>query len=208
MKEIVLALAPHTDDIELACGGTLARLLEEGAEVHCAAFSICEESVPPGFPQDALDGEFRASMRSFGIPDENVNVFRYKVRNFPAQRQELLDELIRLRNRIHPTIVFAPSVHDIHQDHHVIAEEAVRAFKFVKLLGYELGWNNLTFRNQVYYKLRKEHVEQKARALNCYETQKFRKYSNPDVIYALAKVRGVQIACDFAETFELVRWVN
>ena len=35
----VLVLAPHTDDGELGCGGTVARLLEEGCEVHFAVFS-------------------------------------------------------------------------------------------------------------------------------------------------------------------------
>ena len=49
----VLVLAPHTDDGELGCGGTVARLLEEGCEVHFAVFSTCAESVPAGFPADA-----------------------------------------------------------------------------------------------------------------------------------------------------------
>ena len=50
----VLVLAPHTDDGELGCGGTVARLLEEGCEVHFAVFSTCAESVPAGFPADEL----------------------------------------------------------------------------------------------------------------------------------------------------------
>ena len=71
MKEIVLALAPHTDDIEFGCGGTLARLLEEGAEVHCAVFSICRESVPSGFPEDILAQECNKSMQSLGVTKEH-----------------------------------------------------------------------------------------------------------------------------------------
>ena len=36
----VLVLAPHTDDGEFGCGGTMARLVEAGVEVHYQAFSI------------------------------------------------------------------------------------------------------------------------------------------------------------------------
>jgi len=35
----VLVLAPHTDDGEFGCGGTMARLIESGAAVTYAAFS-------------------------------------------------------------------------------------------------------------------------------------------------------------------------
>ena len=35
----VLVLAPHTDDGEFGCGGTMARLVEGGAEVRYVAFS-------------------------------------------------------------------------------------------------------------------------------------------------------------------------
>ena len=44
----VLVLAPHTDDAELGCGGTIARLLRDGVDVFVAAFSTAEESLPPG----------------------------------------------------------------------------------------------------------------------------------------------------------------
>ena len=50
----VLVLAPHTDDGEFGCGGTMARLIESGAEVTYAAFSTAAKSVPPDFPRDIL----------------------------------------------------------------------------------------------------------------------------------------------------------
>ncbi len=50
----VLVLAPHTDDGEFGCGGTMARLVEAGAEVRYVAFSIATKSLPPGFPPDTL----------------------------------------------------------------------------------------------------------------------------------------------------------
>ena len=76
----VLVLAPHTDDGELGCGGTVARLLEEGCEVHFAVFSTCAESVPAGFPADELKTEFLSAMESYGIPAEQLILFDFQVR--------------------------------------------------------------------------------------------------------------------------------
>jgi LmbE family N-acetylglucosaminyl deacetylase len=50
----VLVLAPHTDDGELGAGGTIAKLIENGANVYYAAFSTAEASVPDGMPKDIL----------------------------------------------------------------------------------------------------------------------------------------------------------
>ena len=41
-----LVLAPHTDDGEFGCGGTMARLVDEGTDVRYVAFSIATRSLP------------------------------------------------------------------------------------------------------------------------------------------------------------------
>jgi LmbE family N-acetylglucosaminyl deacetylase len=46
--ERILVLAPHTDDAELGCGGTMARWIDEGASVYTAVFSTAEKSLPSG----------------------------------------------------------------------------------------------------------------------------------------------------------------
>lgn len=134
----VLVLAPHTDDGELGCGGTVARLLEEGCEVHFAVFSTCAESVPGGLSGGRAENGVslrHGELRNTGRTDYP---FRFSgFRHFPAHRQEILEELVRLNRRIVPDLVLAPSLHDVHQDHHTIAEEAIRAFKRTSILGYE-----------------------------------------------------------------------
>lgn len=209
MKETVLILAPHTDDESFGCGGAIARLVEKyGSEsVHVVAFSICEESVPVGFPKDALKTEFLAAQEAYGLPRENVHVLNYPVRRFPQYRQDILEDMIRLRKAIKPTLVFAPSVRDIHQDHKTIAEEAIRAFKVCKLLSYEIAWNHLEFHNQVYIKLAAQHLDRKLKALSCYKTQSFRNYSGVEYVKSQAMCRGAQVGCDYAEVFEFVRAV-
>ncbi len=206
-KNNILILAPHTDDGELGCGGTIAKLLEDGKNVYCAAFSIAEDSVPDGFEKDVLLHEFTSAMLSLGLKEENIICFRFKVRNFPSLRQPILDEIIKLRAEINPDLVFVPSTHDIHQDHQVITIEAMRAFKKISVLGYELPWNNIVFETRSFVELDKRHVEAKINALHCYETQKHRTYLNDEFIWSLAKTRGTQFEHNYAEAFEVIRWI-
>lgn len=202
-----LILAPHTDDAELGCGATISRLISEGCEVYSAAFSACKQSVIPEFPEDILETELRKASEVLGIKSENLKLFEYPVRTFNFHRQEILDDIIKLRDEIKPDLVFIPSLNDIHQDHQTLAQEAVRVFKFSTLLCYELPWNNFDFRTTLFYRLEERHLEAKIRALACYKSQAHREYMKPEFIKSLAKVRGVQAGVPLAEVFEVVRMV-
>jgi LmbE family N-acetylglucosaminyl deacetylase len=201
----VLVLAPHTDDGELGCGGTIARLIEEGAQVSYAAFSTAEKSVPKGFPKNILKTEVKTATGKLGIKPENLLVFDYEVRKLNYVRQEILEELIQIRQQHQFDLVLIPSLHDIHQDHTTIAQEGVRAFKNTTLLGYELIWNNLAFNSQCFVKLEERHINTKIAALNEYKSQGKRNYLSKEFIKSLAITRGVQTGCDYAEAFEVVR---
>lgn len=203
----VLVLAPHTDDGEFGCGGSIARFLEENDRVVYAAFSSCRASVPDGQPVDILEKEMLRSMEFYGIPESDHILFDYPVRRFQQHRQEILDDMLELNRRVQPNIVLMPSIQDVHQDHHTIAEEAMRAFKKTTLLGYEVPWNNFSFHNQAYITLTEQQMQKKIGAIACYETQKIRDYSDPAFILGLARTHGVQISREFAEVFEVVRWL-
>ncbi|MCU0652666.1 MAG: PIG-L family deacetylase [Candidatus Pacebacteria bacterium] len=205
----ILIICPHTDDGELGCGGAIAKFIREGKEVFYAAFSSADESVPPGFPRDILKTEVREATRILGLKPENLILFNYPVRNFPGHRQQILDDLIGLKRKIDPGIVMLPSVFDVHQDHQVMYQEGLRAFKGtqVSILGYELPWNNLTFETESFVVLGKSDLDKKIAALACYKSQGNRFYMSPDFISSLAKVRGGQSGdAEYAETFQVVKW--
>ncbi|MCG8653861.1 MAG: PIG-L family deacetylase [Pirellulales bacterium] len=203
----VLVLAPHTDDGEFGAGGTIARWLGEGDEVHYAAFSLCEESVPEGWPADILEREVKQATTLLGIPKSCLHLFGFRVRRFDHSRQEILEELVKMNRDLQPDVVLCPAPTDIHQDHAVVAAEAIRAFKRTTILGYEMPWNNLTLNTSCFVKLQPEHVDQKVEALKCYESQRHRNYAREQLIRSLAVVRGTQIGVEQAETFEVIRWV-
>lgn len=201
----VLVLAPHTDDGELGLGGTINRLIVEGKNVTYVAFSTAEESVPEGFPKDILKTEVRNATAKLGIKSENLIIYNYQVRKLNYVRQEILEELIRIRKREKYDLVFIPSLHDIHQDHTTIAQEGLRAFKNTTILGYELIWNNLSFDTQCFVRLREEDIKAKIMALKEYRSQGKRDYLSDEFIYSLAKARGVQVGSEYAEAFEVIR---
>lgn len=200
-----IIFAPHTDDGEFGCGGTIARLIEGGCETYYVAFSACRQSVLKEFPPDILITEVKAATSILGITPDKLILFDYEVRTFNYRRQEILEDIIKLKNTIKPDLVFIPSINDIHQDHYTISNEGIRAFKFSTVLCYEMPWNNLSFTTTCFVKLNQAHIDKKISALEQYKSQKHRRYANENFIRSLATVRGVQIETEFAEAFEVVR---
>jgi len=203
----ILLLSPHTDDGELGCGATVSKLIREGKQVYYAAFSACEQSVLAQFPKDILISEVKAATSTLGIPSENLKLFRYDVRTFNYHRQAILDDLIQLREEIQPDTVLIPSVNDIHQDHKTMAEEALRAFKFINIFSYELPWNNLNFNTCAFEVVDEQDAQCKVNALAQYKSQAHRPYANEEFLRSQLRMRGVQVAQRYAEVFEVVRLV-
>jgi LmbE family N-acetylglucosaminyl deacetylase len=204
----ILVLAPHTDDGELGCGGTIARFRSEDREVFYAAFCLCSKSLPPNDPPDRLEKECREATYQLGIPASNLILFNYEVRNLPQVRQQVLEELLSLQKDIQPDLVLLPAASDIHQDHHVIHQEGLRAFKNTSFAGYELPWNNYSFHTSFFMRLSAGNLEKKITALKAYVSQAGRPYMQEDFIRSLAIVRGVQCNAPFAEAFEIYKLIS
>jgi len=203
----ILVLAPHTDDGEFGCGGTIARFLEAGVKVHYVAFSSCDESLPGALPAGTLKDEMYKATTKLGISRDSVTLFNFRVRKFPELRQDILEEMVKLSRSLKPSLVLLPSTHDTHQDHNTIAQEGFRAFKSTSILGYEVPWNNLTFTTNAFVHLEERHLQAKIESIQCYLSQTERVYSRPESIRSLAVTRGVQIGAPYAEAFEVIRWI-
>ncbi len=204
----ILILAPHTDDGEFGCGGTIAKFIEQKKQIYYVAFSSAEESVPKGFPKDILKKEVKNATKILGIFPDNLILFNYPVRKFFSYRQEILEDMVKLEKKIKPDLVFLPSTYDTHQDHQVISREGFRAFKTTSMLGYEIPWNNLLFNTTSFILIEKKHLKKKIQALSCYKSQSKRTYASRKFIESLVITRGRQIGSNhYAESFEVIRWV-
>ena len=198
----VLALSPHTDDIELGCGGTLSRLSENGTKIHVVNFSLSKN-------HDDDDGsevkkEFENSMKILGATYEMLNL---PTRRLPSYRQEVLEYLYKLNKKHDFDVVFCHSSFDQHQDHQTVQQEAFRAFKKTTILGYELPWNCMQFSTDLFVKLDKKHIKDKLALLECYKSQEHRAFINKQYVGDIARTRGLQVDAKYAECFEVIRAV-
>ena len=204
----ILVLAPHTDDAELGCGGFIAKSLKKGDKVTIVNFSNAWQSLLPGFEKDTLIHEAKNAGIALGLSESDIYFYDFEVRKFAESRQDILDTLINLRQKLSPDTVLFPSSDDVHQDHQCINLEAKRAFKHSSCLGYELPWNAFTFRNDFYCQLTADEMSLKTEALKHYKSQAGRAYFMDDAVLSNAKIRGMQVNCDFAECFEVIRVID
>lgn len=114
----VLVFAPHPDDETLGCGGTLAKLVKNGAHVRIVLMSLGEQGYPQGFdPKQAGETrktEFLAATTALGIKDVTFyNQPDANLRNTHALSELILAEF----NEFQPNWVYVPSPLDGHRDH-------------------------------------------------------------------------------------------
>ena len=206
----ILFISPHTDDSELACGGTIAKLAEQGKEIYCHSFSNCWEELVEGYDKDTSTYECKNAFKILGVPEENVTVGDMPDKKFPQVRDKIFEELERLKNEILPDTVFIPSSYDNHQDHQTVYNEALRAFRRnYTILGYETEWNMFNNNSRFYVSLNEIHMLKKVDALRCYQSQydDDKDYFSSLYIFSLARSKGLQIFSEYAETFEIIRYI-
>ena len=152
-----------------------------------------------------LEKECRVATERMGLRPSDVEIWDFKVRRFPAARQEILERFVKLNREYRPKLVLMPSTADRHQDHATISEEGFRAFKHATLFGYEVPQNNIDFRPTAFVGLSEEHLVKKIHVLSSYYSQTFRQYGTADFTRSLATVRGVQANTGLAEAYEAIR---
>lgn len=207
-----LFLAPHGDDAHIAAGGTMARLVEDHAEVFIIAFCNADDALPPGFPPGTVYAELREAASELSIPTKNLLFKDFANHNFPTRRQEILQNLVNWRREHEPDLVFAPSPSDVHQDHATVAHEAVRAFRrSSSVYGFDMPWNLVDGAALgLYVELTEAQLDRKLRAMTRFASQQGKRNAcaTPDYARHLAAVRGNAIEAPYAEAFEIIREVR
>jgi LmbE family N-acetylglucosaminyl deacetylase len=127
----ILCLGAHSDDIEIGCGGTVLRLLDErpGSSVDWVVLSATPER----------EEEARASAAEFlaGAARSSVVVKGFRESFFPAAWAEIKDFLEELRP-LEPDLILCHHRHDEHQDHRVLGELVWNTFRRHLIFEYEI----------------------------------------------------------------------
>ena len=201
----VLFLGAHPDDIELGCGGLLHHIVTRtDADVLCVTLSDNQKNPDLKNVKD----EHYASMQILGVPREKVIFGPFVTRVFPGSRQDILEYLLKLRKDFKPDLIFVHSNKDVHQDHLTMTDEALRAYRGITVLGFDVVRSSYGFFPHFIVEMSEEDVNKKIEALSQYETYRDRYYFNAELTRSIMVRHGALAECPFAEGFDILRIVG
>ncbi|NIM94818.1 MAG: hypothetical protein GTO18_14050 [Anaerolineales bacterium] len=199
----VLFVGAHPDDIELGCGALLSHIVDI-CDVLCVTISDNQKN-----PKlKGLVEEHYRSMEILGLPAECVIIRDFETRNFPRDRQEILEYLYELNHKFQPEIVFVHSQADIHQDHGVVTTESLRAFRGVSVLGFDVLRSSYGFFPHFLVEVTEEDAERKVTALAEYKIYEDKYYFQPEIIRSTLVRHGALAERPYAEGFDILRIVG
>jgi LmbE family N-acetylglucosaminyl deacetylase len=196
----VLFLGAHPDDIELGCGALLHHIVKQ-TEVLCVTLSDNQKN--PDLKN--LKEEHYQAMEVLGVPQDKVIFGPFTTRVFPDARQEILEYFLKLRREFGPDLIFVHSKQDIHQDHLTMTDEALRAFRGITVLGFDVVRSSYGFFPHFLVEVTEEDVNKKIEALTCYETYRDRYYFNSELTRSIMVRHGALAERPFAEGFDILR---
>lgn len=199
----ILALSPHPDDVVLGAGGFLFRASRTppspgGTAIRVIRFSMTSQVVGDE-DREALMGLTAPMPLTFGDHD-------FPVRFLAEHRHAVRDAIYDAVSVMEPDVVLIPSSTDVHQDHQVVHEEAVRVCRdFARnILGYDIPWNTRVSGTMT-APFGLDAMGAKERAIKCYRSQEHRRYMAPGVMRAIAVAAAIRGHVEpFAESFEVI----
>ncbi|EFG6525396.1 TPA: PIG-L deacetylase family protein [Escherichia coli] len=207
-KKGIIAIGAHPDDIELGCGASLARLINDGYHVVAVVMTQgtagCDNNIN-------RHDESRNSLQSLGCQQ----IFHLHFED--TQTQYHIDSMIKSLEDIifkhipeYIEIIRAYTMHDSdrHQDHRAVHKASIVACrKIPQVLGYETPSTWLNFVPQVFEEVDEYFFNVKLKALSYHQSQQHRNYMQPENLLTLAKFRGQQAGCKLSEAFVIHKMI-
>ncbi len=196
----ILAIGAHPDDIEVGCGGFLAKCIDNKIDVNTAIMSKCNNT-SPNCDINKREEEYYSATQYLEI--NKALIYDLPDTELPEHRLEVMDILTGLQETFRPDLVLIPFLEDPHQDHSTIAHAAIRIFRrHESILQYEiLRHGSHTFTPSLFVDIT-NFIDTKLKALEYYKTQIDQKaYFDKESYKSLARTRGAQSGFDYAEGF-------
>ena len=207
----ILAIGAHLDDIEIACGGTLAKAIAAGHTVKALVMSQSGYTNKEGKVQRSNDTAVREglnALHTLGI--EDIEVLDFETKDIPF-RSDVVNAIDVRMAEFKPDIIFTHHPFDTHQAHEGVAKATIAAARRLNtVFFYEpitpSGRSYVAFRPQMYVDIT-DTVETKIKSLKCH-TSEYNKFGAEDWIEGVrcrCGFRGYEIGTRFAEAFEVLR---
>lgn len=194
----MLFIGCHPDDVELGCAGIIHQL-QNKVPIYIVTLSKNQKNQK----NPNLINEHYQSLKLLGIKKSNIVLGDFTTREFSSSRQEILDFLIKIRNKIKPRCVFTHSS-DLHQDHKVCYNETINAFRTQTIIEYFVSRSMHKPKPTLFVNLNKKDLNVKINALSKYKTYKDKNYFSKEIITSLCKSPGIPMEIPLCEAFNPV----
>ncbi|MCB0631386.1 MAG: PIG-L deacetylase family protein [Saprospiraceae bacterium] len=195
----ILCLGAHCDDIEIGCGGTLLKLIDQYPIEQLKWIVFASNEV--------RKREAVASAEKFleAVPNREIIVLDYRDAFLSFAALQIKEYFESVKRSIDPDVVFTHYRDDRHQDHRLISDLSWNTFRSHLVLEYEIPKydGDLGIPN-FFCKLTEEQAEKKAAILlECFESQKNKHWFDRDTFLSLMRIRGMECAHNgrYAEAF-------
>ncbi len=207
----IMAIGAHLDDIEIACGGTLAKAIKAGHEVRVLIMSKSGYTNKDGIVQrsdeQAVEEGVKA-LHTLGITEIEILDFPTKDIPFRSDVVNAIDVRIAAFN---PDIIFTHHPFDTHQAHEGVAKASIAAARRMNtVFFYEpitpSGRSYVPFKPSLYVDIEST-LCMKIASLKCHKSE-YNKFGAEDWIEGVrcrCGFRGYEIGKKYAEAFEVLR---
>lgn len=194
----ILCLGAHPDDIEIGCGGTVLRLINEipRAQFYWVVFS----------GDDVRQEEALQSAQSFlkDVARKEIVVNQFRMSYFPFVGADIKDYFEKLKGVFSPNIIFTHRRRDAHQDHALVSKLTLNTFRDSLVLEYEIPkFDGDLATPNVYVHLDESHVEKKVDLiLKNFQSQRARPWFDEEAFRSILRIRGIESnSARYAEGF-------
>jgi LmbE family N-acetylglucosaminyl deacetylase len=195
----VLCFGCHADDIEIGCGGSVLRLVQEhpGTEVCWVVLS--------GDPERFAEAQRSADAWLAGAGRRQVIYGDFRDAYFPAQWTQIKEFVHGIAAQFEPDLIFTHRRDDAHQDHRVVGEVTWKAFRHHLIWEYEIPkYEGDLGQPNVYLALDEAICRRKIEMLkDSFPSQQTKHWFTADTFWALLRLRGLECNSPsrFAEGF-------
>ena len=207
----IMAIGAHLDDIEIACGGTLAKAVEAGHNVKVLIMSKSGYTNKEGKKQRSDDVAVREGLRALQtLGVEDIEILDFETKDIPF-RSDVVNAIDVRMAKFEPDIIFTHHPFDTHQAHEGVAKATIAAARRKNtVFFYEpitpSGRSYVAFKPQMYVDIEST-LDKKIQSLKCH-TSEYNKFGAEDWIEGVrcrCGFRGYEIGKKFAEAFEILR---
>ena len=206
----ILAIGAHFDDIELGCGGSLAKHVANGDNVFAYVATLSgyknanDETIRPN---DVALEEGKMAMKVLG-----VELFCGNFNTLEVEFSEALNvQILKIVEGKKIDRVYTHWIGDIHHDHHNLAKASLHSCRHVKrILMYRSNWyhSSVQFNGNFYIDIT-DHWQKKANAISAHKSEMERtKKKWISFFKNEAENAGQRIEVGLAEVFEIVKWIE